>query len=154
MANRGQSRYLRVFDNAGTYLRWQSYYVGQTVTWTGQSWSYFPFQVDGLIGGTPTGDGGITIQVPATTVAVKEFEDALRFNRLCEVLLYEFSTVLSQNQPQSGQLLIGQFVGEVVSVGGSFSSLSVRLGSSLAPVGAQVPPRKFTNELIGAPIRL
>lgn len=154
MANRGQALYLRIFDNAATYLRWQSYYVGQTVTWTSQNWDYFPFTINGMIGGTASGDGNLSIEVPATSLAVREFELALRNNRLCEVLLYEFSTVLSQSQPSASQLLIGQFVGEVVSVGGTFSSLSVRLGSSLSPVGAQVPPRKFTNELIGAPLRI
>jgi hypothetical protein len=42
----------------------------------------------------------------------------------------------------------------VVGAGGAFESLRLELGSSLAPVGAQVPPRTFTTRLIGAPCKL
>lgn len=73
---------------------------------------------------------------------------------LCELKVYEFDSRLSQTAPQVGQVLIVNFVGEVVAVDGSFTALTIQLGSSLAPVGAQVPPRKFGSKLIGAPIRL
>jgi hypothetical protein len=85
---------------------------------------------------------------------VAAFESALNQNRLCELRLYEFDSSLGQAGPQSGQLLIGVYVGEIIGINGSFSQLTVSLGSSLAPVGAQVPPRKFTNAMIGAPLRL
>jgi hypothetical protein len=154
MSNRGQAQYLRIFDGATTYTRWQGYYVNQTITWQSASWSYHPFTANGLIGGTAGTDSGVTIDVPATSTAVSVFENALSLNRLCEIRIYEFDTRLTQAAPQSTQALIGIFVGEVISLGGSFASLTVSLGSSLAPVGAQVPPRKYTNILIGAPLRL
>jgi hypothetical protein len=68
--------------------------------------------------------------------------------------MYEFDSRLSQAVPQSGQLLIGTFIGEVVGIGGSFTELDVSIGSSLAPVGAQVPPRSFSSRLVGNPIKL
>lgn len=154
MSNRSQSQYLRIFDAASTYYRWQNYYVGQSITWQAASWAYHPFVANGLIGGTAGTDVGVTIDVPATSTAVVAFESALNQNRLCELRLYEFESKLLQTGPQSGQLLIGICVGEITGISGSFSSLTINLGSSLAPVGAQVPPRKFTNALIGAPIRL
>lgn len=154
MSNRAQSQYLRIYSGATTYLRWQSYYVGQTVTWESNSWSYFPFVANGLIGGSVGNDADVSITVPATAAAVSAFESALNENRLIELRVYEFDSRLSQVIPQSGQLLIGSFVGEVVGVSGSFSVLEVSLGSSLAPIGAQAPPRKYTSQLIGAPIRL
>jgi hypothetical protein len=153
MSNRGQAQYLRIFDNAGTYVRWQGYYVGQTVTWDSQQWSYFPFVANGLINGDIGSDSGVSITVPATADAVDVFEQALRLNRLCEIKIYEFDTRLTQAQPQATQALIGAFVGEIVTIGGSFAAWDISLGSSLSPVGAQVPPRKFNNLLIGAPIR-
>jgi hypothetical protein len=42
----------------------------------------------------------------------------------------------------------------VVGVSGSFTSIEMELGSSLSPVGAQVPPRTFSTQLIGAPCKL
>ena len=154
MSNRGQSQYLRIYNGATTYQRLQNYYVNETVTWDSAQWVYQPFVVNGYIGGTPGADVGITIDVPCTERLLQAFKDALNFNRLCEIKLYEFDTRLTNAEPQAGQILIGTYVGEVVSMGGSFSLLTVRLGSTLAPVGAQVPPRNFSNYLIGTPIRL
>ena len=154
MSNRGQSQYLRIFNGATTYLRWQGYYVGQTVTWDSQSWVYYPFVANGLIGGSAGNDGSVSITVPATAEAILQFETALSANYLVEIKVYEFPTALTQSAPQASQLLIGAFVGEVTSISGTFTTLEIQLGSSLAPVGAQAPPRKFTNLLVGAPIRL
>jgi hypothetical protein len=153
MSNRGQSQYLRIFDNSGTQLRWQNYYVGQTVTWQANSWTYHPFTVDGIIGGAGSGND-IAIELPATSSAVAAFTSALNNNRLCEVLIYEFDSRLTQAAPQATQSLIATFVGEVVKISGSFMAWTITVGSSLAPVGAQVPPRKFTNSLVGLPIKL
>jgi hypothetical protein len=154
MSNRGQAQYLRIYEGSTTYQRWQGYYVNTTVTWDGASWVYRPFAVNGLIGGTPGTDVGITVEAPATESILQAFKDALNFNRLIEIKLYEFDTRLTNAAPQAGQLLIGTYVGEAVSMGGSFSLIELRLGSTLAPVGAQIPPRKYTNRLIGAPIRM
>ena len=154
MSNRAQAQYLRIFDAAGTYLRWQGFYVGQTITLASQQWLYYPFVADGLIGGNAGSDSGVTITVPATQDALTAFETGLRLNRLVELLVYEFDTRRSQTVPQSGQLLIGSFVGEIIGINGSFSSIEIQLGSSLAPVGAQVPPRNYTSLLIGAPLRI
>ena len=153
MSSRGQAQYLRIFEGATTYLRWQGFYVGQSVTWDTQQWNYYPFVANGLIGGSSGSDSGVSISVPATAAAVEIFETALYENRLIELKVYEFNTLLSQAEPQAGQLLIGSFVGEVTGISGSFSALEIQLGSSLAPVGAQAPPRKFTSLLVGAPLR-
>ena len=82
------------------------------------------------------------------------FHTAISENYLCEIKLYEFDSRLSQSAPQSGQLLIGSYIGEVVGISGSFIEYDVSIGSSLAPVGAQVPPRSFSSRLVGNPIKL
>lgn len=155
MANRGQSQFLRIFDASGTTLyRWQNYYIGQDVTLDAATWNYQPFVANGLIGGTAGSDVGVTIDIPATALAVSVFEAGLDNGHLCELKIYEFDTRLTNAAPQAGQLLIGSYVGEIIEVSGSFSLLTIGLGSSLAPTGAQAPPRKFNSILIGAPIRL
>lgn len=151
--NRSQAQYLRIFDNSSTYYRWQSYYVNQTVSWQSANWSYQPFVVDGLVAGTSGKGGGISVTIPATTTAVTVFSQALTANRLCEIKAYEFDTLFGQSAPTSGQDLIASFVGEIIGISGSFTELTVELGSSLAPVGAQAPPRNFTSILIGSPLR-
>lgn len=152
MSNRGQAQYLRIFDEAQTYTRWQSYYINQTITLDSVSWTYNPFNADGMVAGN-AGGSNVTITVPATATAISLFTAALNQNRLCEIKTYEFDTRLSNTAPQAGQSLISSYIGEVIKISGSFVELQVSLGSALSPVGAQVPPRKFTTLLIGAPLR-
>jgi hypothetical protein len=153
MSNRGQAQYLRIFGGSTTYERWQGFYVGQTITLESQQWRYYPFVANGLIGGNAGNDEGVTVTVPATSTAVLSFEQALSENYLVEVRVFEFDTRLTQAQPQTTQQLIGTFIGEVLNISGSFSSIDVALGSGLASIGAQAPPRTFTSTLIGAPLR-
>lgn len=152
--SRGQAHYLRVFDTSTTYARWQSYYINQTIAWDSATWSYNPFSVNGLLSVSGSSGSDVSITVPATTLAVDLFRTALDNNRLCEVQVYDFDSSLSQEAPQSSQTRIAIFVGEVIGISGSFTELNVSLGPSLAPVGAQVPPRNYTTSLVGAPLRL
>ena len=154
MANRAQAQYLRIVDEAGTYYRWQQFYFNQSVTWDSQTWDYHPFSVNALVGSATQAEAGISITVPATSLATTVFHTAISENYLCEIKLYEFDSRLSQSVPQAGQLLIGSYIGEVVGISGSFIEYDVSIGSSLAPVGAQVPPRSFSSRLVGNPIKL
>lgn len=152
--NRAQCQYLRIFNESSTFYRWQNYYVGQTITLDTASWEYHPFDCNGLVSGTNGSDSLLSIAVPATSTAVTAFQTALNNNYLCEIKMYQFYSALTQITPQASQVLIGTFVGEVTGIGGSFIELDIKLGSSLSPVGAQVPPRKYSGALVGAPIRL
>jgi hypothetical protein len=154
MSNRAQSQYLRIFDATTTYVRWQTYYVNQTITLDGASWSYMPFSASGIIESGASGGKSVSITVPATNSVVQAFTLALSYGRFCELKIYEFDSRLDNTAPQAGQDLIASYTAEVVDVSGSFTRLDVELGSSLSPVGAQVPPRKFTTYQIGSPLRI
>ena len=151
---RGQSQYLRIYDSGGTYSRWQSYYIGSSVTWSGVTWSYHPFDAKGLLSGQTGGASSLDVSIPATSTAVAAIEAALVNVRLVEITMYDFDTTNGNDSPQTAQTLIASFTGEVVAASGSLTQLTLKLGSILAPVGAQVPPRKYTSVLIGAPCRL
>ena len=153
---RGQAQYLRIFDDGGTYQRWHNYigYTSSTVTYDGQQWSYMDFDVDGFTAGQTGDEGGVSVTLPATAFIIDTVEEALRNARLVELQMFEFDTFVGNDAPQDGQQLIASYVGEVVGAGGPLESVSLDLGSSLSPVGAQVPPRKFTSRLIGVPVKL
>ena len=151
---RAQAQYLRIFDTSSTYVRWQGYYVNQTVTLDSASWEYMPFSASGIVESGASGGKSVSITVPATNSVVEAFNLALSYGRFCELKIYEFDSRLDQTAPQSGQNLIAAYTAEVVNVSGTFTRLDIELGSSLSPVGAQVPPRKFTSYLIGAPLRI
>ena len=151
---RGQAQYLRIFDDSTTYVRWQGYYVNQTVTLDAASWEYMPFSASGIVESGASGGKSVSITVPATNSVVEAFNLALSYGRFCELKIYEFDSRLDQAAPQSAQNLIAAYTAEVINVSGTFTRLDIELGSSLSPVGAQVPPRKFTSYLIGAPLRI
>ena len=152
---RAEAQYMRIFDSAGiTYFRWQSYYVGSDVTWAGQSWEYHPFTAAGLASGQAGGGSSLDVSITATPAAVQAIEAALANVRLVEIQQYSFDPTAGNDAPQAGQTLVSSFVGEVVGAGGSFNQINFQLGSILSPIGAQVPPRKYTTVLIGAPCRL
>ena len=151
---RGQSQYLRIFSGSTTYQRWQSYYVNSSVSYGGAVWSYQPFDADGITAGEVQSESSISVTLPATTNVMEVVLQALNEARLAELQVYEFDTLLGNSTPQTGQTLIASYLGEVVGVSGGFTSIQMQLGSSLSPVGAQVPPRTFSTRLIGAPCKL
>ena len=151
---RAQSQYLRIFSGSTTYQRWQSYYVNTSVTWEAASWSYQPFDADGITAGEVQSESSISIRLPATTNVIEVVLQALDEARLAELQFYEFDTILGNSTPQAGQTLIASYLGEVVGVKGGFTEIEMELGSSLAPVGAQVPPRTYSSRLVGAPCKL
>jgi len=151
---RAQAQYLRIFSGSITYQRWQSYYVNTSVSYDSAVWAYQPFDADGITAGEVQSESSITVRLPATTNAIEVALQALDGARLAELQLYEFDTLLGNATPQAGQTLIASYLGEVVGVSGSFTSIEMELGSSLAPIGAQVPPRKFTSKLTGSPCKL
>ena len=151
---RGQSQYLRIFSGSTTYQRWQSYYVNSSVSYGGAVWAYQPFDADGITAGEAQSESSISVTLPATTNVMDVVLQALNEARLAELQVYEFDTILGNSTPQTGQTLIASYLGEVVGVSGGFTSIQMQLGSSLSPVGAQVPPRTFSTRLIGAPCKL
>ena len=151
---RAQAQYLRIFSGSIIYQRWQSYYVNTSVSYDSNVWAYQPFDADGITAGEVQSESSISVTLPATTNVMEVVLQALNEARLAELQVYEFDTILGNSTPQTGQTLIASYLGEVVGVSGGFTSIQMQLGSSLSPVGAQVPPRTFSTRLIGAPCKL
>ena len=150
----GQSQFLRIFSGSGVLQRWQSYYVNQTVSWNGQLWAYQAFNADGIVAGDVSSEASLVVGLPATSITLPAVREALRFGHLVEVNQYEFDPQQGDTAPQAGQVLIASYVGEVVGVKGRFTWVEMELGSTLAPIGIQVPPRTMTSQLIGVPCQL
>ena len=155
MSNRGQAQYLRVYTSGGAdHKLWQNFYVNTDTTLASKVYTYFPFEWDGVGESSALSGSTVSLKMPATSQAVNCFEDASKQQHLCLVSTYEFDTRLGIVAPQTGQTLIAEFLGYVLSMNGSFTELTVELGSTLAPIGAQIPPRTATNSLVGVPIQL
>ena len=153
---RAQSQFLRIYDASTgvVYQRWQSYYANTTVTLGGQGWAYVPFIADGFTEGVSGDEASITISAPAIPVVVDAFTAAIRNGYLIEIDTYQFDPLVGNDAPQAAQVQIAAYVGQVTGGGGNLTSLKVQLGSAIAPVGAQIPPRTFTSNIIGKGCKL
>lgn len=152
---RAQSQFLRIHDPAGaTYHRWQNFYAHQTVAWASSSWIYQPFTASGITSGATGDEGGVTISAPASPLVVDALQRAMDSGWLFTLQVYQFDAYDGVTAPLAGQTLVGTFTGEVVNAGGTLTELQLELGSSLSPVGAQIPPRTMTTRLIGKGCRL
>jgi hypothetical protein len=151
---RAQAQYLSLSSGDTVYDRWQNYYVNASVVWDGGTWQWLPFDADGFVEGQTGDEGGITVTLPATALVMREVDAAIRAAWLAELQVYEFDLFDGNDAPQSGQDLVASFIGEVVGASGGFESITLELGSGLAPVGAQVPPRTCTTRLVGVPCKL
>lgn len=153
---RAQSQYLRIYDanTSVTLQRWQSYYANVNVTLDGQSWAFVPFIAEGFTEGISGDESNITISAPAMPLVVTALESAVNRGHLVEIKTYQFDFLLGNNAPQAGQQLIATYVGQVTGGGGSLTELQVQLGSPVAPVGSQIPPRTFTTSIIGKGCKL
>jgi hypothetical protein len=151
---RAQAQYLRIYEGSTTYERWQSYYVNNSVSWQSQVWDYQPFEAEGITSGNVESESTLVVTLPALPNVIEAVLRAVARGRLVELTMYEFYPLYGNNAPQASQTLVAAYTGEVVGVEGTFTTLSIQLGSSLAPVGAQVPPRKYSTRLVGVPCRL
>jgi len=149
---RAQSQFLRIYDSAGiTYQRWQNFYSNAIVSWDSASWVYVAFTASGVASGVTGDEGGITLTLPATGVVVQAVDLAMEQARLFEVRTYEFDPVADGvSSPPAGQTLVAAFLGEITAASERDFELTLDLGSSLSPIGAQIPPRTLTNDLIGS----
>jgi len=155
MSNRGQAQYLRVYIPGGADQKlWQNFYVNADITLSSKVYNYFPFEWSGVGESSALSGQTVSLKMPATSLAINCFEVAFKQQQLCLVSTYEFDTRLGISSVQSGQTLIAEFLGYVASMSGSFTELTVELGSTLAPIGAQIPSRTATNALVGVPIQL
>lgn len=153
---RAQAQYLRIYEGTVTHRRWQNKYINSTVMWAGGPWGFLDFDCDGLIDGAGDDEGGLSVNLPATPEVIAEVEDALRLTRLVELSIYEFDTLQpgATTAPLADQVLVASHIGEVVGASGVMESLTLEIGTSLSPIGAQIPPRMFTSRLVGVPCKL
>ena len=153
--NRAQSQFLRIFTSGGSdHHLWQNFYVNTSVTVSSKTYRYFPFNWLGTGESSAFGEQTIELSMPATSLAVSAFEAAFSSKHLCQLQTYEFDARLGVSTPQAGQTEIGSFLGFVSRMSSNFAELTVELGSTIAPVGAQIPSRTASNRLVGVPIQL
>lgn len=169
---RAQSQFLEVETKDGAPLGgFQSFWVDKRIVFPSSSttFDFQPFDT-GVIVTTNTGDNQqLDLSLPGTHFWHRLVEESLEAGHVWTTTIYEFESLLfpepsfvstdepGQNRYEIDETKLGvmaQFFGEVVTAGHNEETISLQLGSSLSPVGAQVPPRRFLSSVIGTPLRL
>jgi hypothetical protein len=150
MSTIAQAQFLRIYTTAGTTrYRWQAYFSQTAISLGGGSWTYRPFESSGITAGQTGDEGGVTLTFPALTETVDAIFAAIPAGHLFELTIYSFPP-----SDFAARTTAATFTGEIVGSSATLTSISVELGSALAPVGAQIPPRTITTRLIGKGCRL
>lgn len=134
----------------GTTAKWQSYFRDTTPA----GFAFLEFRTGGIVA-TQEGDAAeATVILPAIPAVVDAANTASATAGLVALRFYEFAPSLGDTAPNGSEVLLHEFQGEVTGGSSDLYTITLQLGSSLASVGASVPPRRFSAALIGAPCRL
>ena len=150
----GQAAFVSLGDGFGTvYARWQSYWIDAVVSWSSQQWSYQQLDWAGVTSGQAVGDQA-SLTLPAVPSVLAMTEQALAGPWVASLSVIQFDESAASSGPPATTVLAASCVGEVIGASASLTQLTWKLGSALAPIGAQFPPRTAITALIGVPCRL
>lgn len=151
---RAQATLLKITQGNATVACWQSYFNDRSINFDGLSWTYQKMEVDGLTDGSSGDEASVNVTLAADRATVVMVETALETGQSVELNSYQFDGTLALNAIPTTRELVASFVGQVIGASGTFESLTLEIGSALSPVGAQVPPRKASLQLVGVPCQL
>jgi len=139
----------RQADYNSVAARYQSYWPGQIV----DSHTFYPFNVNAIISNATGGQQSLSVDFAASNDIISIIETGLANGYFVELSFYYFTPTTS-GAPPAAKTLFASYIGELISASQNETSISIQIGSSLNPVEAQAPPRKFTTTLIGEPPKI
>lgn len=129
--------------------RYQSYWPGQTV----DSHAFYPFNTNAIVSNATGGQESISIDFAVSNTITSIVEAGIADNHFVELAFYQFTPTAS-GAPPTSKALFASFIGELISATQNETTITIQVGSTLNPVEAQAPPRKFTTTLIGEPPKI
>lgn len=139
----------RQSDYSTVVAQYQNYWPDQTV----DSHTFYPFNTNAIVSNATGGQQSLSIDFAASNDIVSLIEAGLSNGYFVELSFYQFTPTVT-GAPPTAKTLFASYIGELISASQNELSISVQIGSSLNPVEAQAPPRKFTTTLIGEPPKI
>lgn len=144
MSTTALAQFLEIKSGGSRIAAYQNYWPGQTVN----GYTHYPFTTEGIVADSNGGQTSFSVVLPATREAVTLLEDGIANSYIGRIEIYQFDPP-SNNTLPSTRTLVAQFDGEFIGGQTTQTEVTLTLGSSLDPVGAQIPPRTFTSTLVG-----
>jgi hypothetical protein len=142
MTTQALGQYLTLTGTQNMYF--QNYWVNQDVLWENNTYGFLPFAFSGATT-TKSGDNQpANLVFPNNALARGWTETAIRDRWLarCRVMLIDTTA------PNAPTQLVN-YVAQIISGSWSDQAIEVRLASVLDAVGADVPRKKLTKQLVG-----
>jgi hypothetical protein len=128
----------------GTTLNFQNYWISENITYNGITYSFLPFAFSGVTV-TRSGDNQPAALVfPNNQLSRDWIETAVtqQWIATCQTLLLD-------PYDNTGGRLLSSYTAQIVSGGWSETSVELRMASVLDAVGADLPRKRFTKQLVG-----
>lgn len=128
---------------ANTTHYYQNYFIGESSTFLGESYSFVPFRIEGVTASLSGDNSVLQALFPNTEVSIRLLEQA-NGNRLSEL------TLTNAWVNASGQILTN-LTDYYIGIGASLSetTIELRYRSAIDSVGNTFPSRTLTRELVG-----
>ena len=139
---------LAMFLRVGNGFNVQNYWHDQVV----DGCQHYPFNGDGIVSSRGSAQDTYELTMPVSAESISLVENGLANGWTATVELYQFAPVAG-GAPPSSKTLISKYAGEIIGGTVNETTVSIELGSSLDPVGSQIPPRVYTTTLVGEPPR-
>lgn len=133
-----------IIASNGVRRRRQNYFINESKTIDGASYSFAPFQVEGGVSSLNADNDVIQVLFPATEFVIRLVEegDGNRKSRL---------TLTTKYVNANGSIMSGGFIGFFVGIGATFSedTVELRFRSALDGITQNLPGRTLTAENVG-----
>lgn len=143
--NQAFAQYLELRTLTGsTRLRFQNYWINEDAALNGESYGFMPFAFSGTTV-TKSGDNQpATLAFPNNALSRGWAETIVQ-----EQWLARCSTVIVNPDDRSDLVVLSTYVAQVVTASWNETALELQMASVLDAVGADVPRKKLTKQLVG-----
>lgn len=130
--------------SSSSSLHWQNFFIKENVTRGGQTYSFIPFGFSGLTTNRQGDNIDATLAFANTELSRQYALEATQKKWVAKV-----QVVLFDPDDKDDQTLLTTYVGQVTTSRWGETGIQVRLNTLLDAVGADVPSRRITQDLVG-----
>jgi hypothetical protein len=145
----GIATFLRVYTGTTDIAKYQNYEVNTAV----DGYGYVPFDTGSITFSAAGDQNSMQVRFPYTSRLRQRVEQIIKYAWIVEIQIYKFTPTATGNI-SSTKTLATQFTGQGISGSLGLGAITLELGSSLSPIGAQIPPAIATTTLIGEPCKV
>jgi hypothetical protein len=135
--------YLTLKKDTGAELKFQNFWIGQTVN----DHQFLPFGFSGITVNRSGDNVDASLVFPNNAIARSWADEAIRNDWIATVSV---RIIADSTNPASNQTALHEYVGQVASGGWRQDNVVFRLNSVLDAVGGDIPKRTLQQKLVGS----